>query len=522
MPETVLQENRIKGDVDVTEETVVKQSCTHNIFHGPPPKYLKRWMVAVGAVLLHMSIGSVYAWSCVKSALDEKYEDEDIGMQITFSIAIFFLGMSAAFAGTIIDRVGPVLTSLVSSILYPLGMILLGFFAQIEKGSTFRWLAYVSYGVVGGIGLGFGYVSPVSTLVKWFPDRRGFATGIAVCGFGGGSLIMTYLVMALQEIKVDGEELDIGVILIIMGCLYLVFMLVATFFFIRLPAPGYAPEGYIPKSIVNRTPECQKKIVDWWTEKVQKKEKRNWDLIKVVEELTGKQAIKTWQFFNIWLVLFLNIHTGISFLAFYHEMVKNIFGEYDPIEEEHILNDEFNSTLLALTAVANMGGRFFWAFLSDYIGRKTVFCIFGFLACAIMGVLPTFVTNYEDSQKTGDMVGFIVLFFILYTVYGGGYAVLPATLADVFGTKNVASVHGFILTAWATAGLVGPIWASAVVGDDNDYQTPMYIMCGLSFIEFILALLMKELPAKEYIDPNADLEKGQAKEEKKWWKFGKK
>eukprot|EP00768_Dysnectes_brevis_P001021 gnl/Dysnectes_brevis/1243_a1387_4025.p1 GENE.gnl/Dysnectes_brevis/1243_a1387_4025~~gnl/Dysnectes_brevis/1243_a1387_4025.p1 ORF type:complete len:537 (+),score=112.02 gnl/Dysnectes_brevis/1243_a1387_4025:62-1672(+) len=464
------------------------------------PSWYKRGHVAIGAVGLHICIGSVYAFSGYSALIHAEFSD-NVEAQLAFSIAIFFLGISAAFAGQIIEHFGPRVTAFTSAILFPLGSILAGLALETVKDeSVLRWLIYVFYGVIGGVGLGCGYVSPVSTLVKWFPDKRGFATGLAVMGFGGGALVNTYFVLLVNDIL----DFSIGMTLVIQGFLYFTIMFVSVAFFLYVPPKGYCPQNYIPKSAPSSVPGFKKAIILFFC-KMFGKASPDFGAICITRDVSWKGALRTSQFFLMWGILFLNIHAGISFLGIFYSLSKDVFH-----------TDPKGSTLsVALTSIANCAGRFLWSWLSDSIGRRPTFTTFGVLQLISFLLLPIFTLN-------GHQVPFMICYIIIYTTYGGGFAVIPAFISDVFGVKNTGQVHGLILTAWSIAALVGGIWVPAMLETQEaelmldgyteaeatvrKYLRPMNVMAVTMVIHIILCIIIRPLPAMKTIFSNGDIE----------------
>jgi MFS family permease len=450
-----------------------------------PPGY-NRWRVPLASVAIHLCIGSVYAWSIYNPSLTRVFggvtsaaDDWSLSQVVwVFTVAIVFLGLSAAFAGKWLEQVGPRKVGVVSAFCWGGGYIVGGFGILTHQ----LWLLYLGYGVIGGCGLGLAYVSPVSTLIRWFPDRRGMAAGMAIMGFGGGAMIGTpmkeYFIRlfyrapeflgavtdvelvtqagrrfaevggVLQEVVVAGaaEVRDMtipgpeGVYLVnsgasgvaetffVIGLIYLVVMLMAAFSY-RLPAADWKPEGW-------QEPEADKRHA----------------LISG-NDVDIDQALKTPQFYQLWIVLCLNVTAGIGVLGVARTMITEIFGTTLP----GTVDTAFAATYVVMISAFNMVGRFIWASASDYIGRRNTYWIFFVLGIVLYLSIPYTAAQVSVSQSVIWLVYFYAATMIIFTMYGGGFATIPAYLADIFGTRYVGGIHGRLLTAWSTAGVLGPL-----------------------------------------------------------------
>ncbi|HKK16896.1 MAG TPA: OFA family MFS transporter [Gammaproteobacteria bacterium] len=445
-----------------------------------------RWLIAPAALGIHLCIGSVYAWSLFNPALVKRIgvvtsaaDDWSLkGVVWVFTVAIVFLGLSAAIGGKWLEKVGPRMVGVVAACCWSGGFFIGG--VGILTGQL--WLLYLGYGVIGGCGLGLGYVSPVSTLIRWFPDRRGMATGIAIMGFGGGAMLATPMIEGflkfyykapeylgtidsvnlvteagrrmvevggvLKEVVVVGAN-DVtkmivegpqGVYLVnsgsvgvaqtffTIGIIYLVVMLCASFAY-RVPAEGWKPEGWEPP----REDEQKSMITE--------------------NDVHIDQALKTRQFYQLWIVLCFNVTAGIGVLAVAKTMMSEIYGVTMP----HVVTATFAATYVLMISLFNMIGRFFWASTSDYIGRKNTYYVFFILGIALYCSIP--YTAYQGSINPSMiwLIYFYVATLIIFTMYGGGFATIPAYLADIFGTRYVGGIHGRLLTAWSSAGVFGPL-----------------------------------------------------------------
>lgn len=393
-----------------------------------------RWLIALAGVGIHISIGSVYAWSVFTTPLQESIGWSLSQVSFTFSIAILFLGLSAAFMGHFVEAKGPRKSGLVSTVFFALGMITAGFGIQLEM----LWLLYVGYGVLGGIGLGIGYITPVSTLVKWFPDRRGMATGLAIMGFGFAAMIASPVMRFLIE------SVGIPNTFFILGAIYFVIMLVASLY---LEKP---PEGYVPAGVVIEETKTASK-----------------DLA----QLTANEAIKTKRFYFLWFMLFINVTCGIAILAVASPMGVEIAG----------LSAGAAAVMVGIMGVFNGAGRLIWASISDYIGRPNLYTIFFVLQIGVFAILP-FTTNG---------ILFQILLFIMITCYGGGFSAIPAYIGDIFGTKQLGAIHGYILTAWAAAGLAGPFIVAEIYEATQSYALSLYIFVAMFVVALIISIIIR-------------------------------
>ncbi|MGR9093018.1 MAG: OFA family MFS transporter [Gammaproteobacteria bacterium] len=445
-----------------------------------------RWLIAPAALGIHLCIGSVYAWSLFNPALVKRVgvvtsaaDDWSLKSVVwIFTVAIVFLGLSAAVAGKWLEQVGPRMVGVVAATCWGGGFIVGGF--GIVSGQL--WLVYLGYGVIGGCGLGLGYVSPVSTLIRWFPDRRGMATGIAIMGFGGGAMLGKPMIDGFLEFyyrapqflgiadtlelvteggrrlaEVSGEFREVvvigandiagmlvpgaeGVYLIgtgtvgaaqtffTLGGIYFCVMMIAAFAY-RVPAQGWKPQGYEPPDESDHGKMITQHDVDI------------------------DQALRTPQFYQLWIVLCFNVTAGIGVLAVAKTMMTEIFGTTLP----DIVDLKFAATYVLMISLFNMVGRFFWASISDYIGRKNTYHIFFVLGIALYCSIPFFAQRVSADPAVVWLVGFYGATMLIFTMYGGGFATIPAYLADIFGTRYVGGIHGRLLTAWSTAGVLGPL-----------------------------------------------------------------
>lgn len=392
-------------------------------------KVKNRWLIAASGVGIHISIGAVYAWSVFQNPLAEEYGWSTTQISFAFSLAIFFLGFSAAFLGKFVEKYGPRRSGLIAAAFYSAGIIGTGLATYL--GSLI--LLYLFYGIIGGIGLGIGYITPVSTLVKWFPDRRGLATGMAIMGFGFAATITSPIAESLVR------SVSIPMTFVILGIAYFIVMTVSSLY-IEAPPKDWKPEGFEPTKEENKS-----------TGKI----------TKDLAQLTANEAIKTRRFWMLWFMLFINISCGIAILSVAAKMGEEITG----------MSSVAAATMVGIMGFFNGGGRLVWATISDYIGRPNVYTTFFVLQIVAYFVLPI----------AGNVILFQILLFAIMTTYGGGFSCIPAYLSDVFGTKEVGAIHGYILTAWAMGGMAGPLLLSMIYDTSESYTLTMIIF-GLLFI----------------------------------------
>ena len=418
-----------------------------------------RWLIPPAALAVHLSIGQVYAFSVFKTSLVKHFDRGLTPIAVIFSIAIVMLGLSAAFGGTWMERNGPRKAMVVSALCFSAGLLIGG----LGIATTQLWLLYLGYGVIGGIGLGIGYISPVSTLIKWFPDKPGMATGLAIMGFGGGAMIAAPLSVKLMEIF-HGMHHGLGVTgtFVTLGAVYFVYMMFGVFT-VRVPAAGWLPRGFVPSA-------RQSKLVSGYNVSVDK-------------------AWKTPQFWLLWVMLLVNVTAGIGVLSQASPMSQDLF----PGRVTAVVAGGF----VGLLSIANMAGRFGWSSLSDVIGRKATYLVFFTLG-------PLLYITIPQSGRIQSVALFVLCCFVILTMYGGGFATIPAYLRDLFGTRQVGAIHGRLLTAWSTAGLLGPQLVSYIGKYQTDHGVPkaqqydltLYIMAGLLVVGLICDLMVKPVDSK--------------------------
>ena len=462
-----------------------------------------RWLVPPAALAIHLCIGMAYGFSVFWLPLSKALGIKDAikcGPEIGFFAEIFsatcdwkistlgwmytlffvLLGSSAAVWGGWLERAGPRKAGVVSAVCWCGGMLISALGIYLHQ----FWLMILGSGVIGGIGLGLGYISPVSTLIKWFPDRRGMATGMAIMGFGGGAMIGSPL--AADLMKYFATPTDVGVMqtFVVMALIYFVFMMAGAFGY-RVPETGWKPAGWTPAPAqVSNTMITQRHV----------------------------HVKKVWgipQFWLIWMVLCMNVSAGIGVIGMASPMLQEVFGgSLIGVSQKF---GELNKTQLvaiatvaagftALLSLFNIGGRFFWASLSDKLGRKLTYIIF-----FVLGGLMYF--SVPGSAAAGSIVLFVGAFCVILSMYGGGFATVPAYLADLFGTQMVGAIHGRLLTAWATAGVLGPVVVNYMreyqlglgLPREQVYNQTMYILVGMLVVGLVCNLLVKPLDAKWFM-----------------------
>ena len=397
-------------------------------------KLKNRWLIAASAVGIHISIGSVYAYSVMTNPVKDVFEVEGSVIKWAFKIAILLLGLSAAFLGRWVEKVGPKISGTTAGIFYGIGILGSGLAVQIES----LWLFYLCYGVIGGIGLGLGYITPVSTLVKWFPDRRGLATGMAIMGFGFAALIFGPVMAKLFE------TVGVSNAFYVLGVIYMILIL-SSARYIERPPVGYVPEGF--------SAEEGKTIKE------------------DISNVTANESLKSPRFYYIWIMMFINIACGIAIISAASPMMQEKL-DYTPMQA---------AAIVGFIGVFNGLGRITWSTLSDYLGRANTFIIFFAFQILAFYFLP----------KIGVESVFLIILFTVITMYGGGFATLPAFLGDLFGTKQLGAIHGMVLAAWGLAGVVGPTIYDIVKEQTGSLDTTLVIFAGLFVVALIISILMK-------------------------------
>jgi len=447
-----------------------------------------RWLVPPAALAIHLCIGQVYGFSVfklpmtkllgiTKSAPDDWTQSQ---LAVIFSIAIFFLGTSAAVFGKWVEEQGPRKAMFAAASCFGGGFLVAALGVELHN----LWLVYLGYGVLGGIGLGIGYISPVSTLVKWFPDRPGMATGMAIMGFGGGAMIGSP--MAVNLMKFYSTPTSVGVVetMLTMGVIYFLFMMFGVFT-VRLPAPGWKPAGYVPSMV------ARKLVTD--------------------AHVTADDAWKTQPFWLLWVILCFNVTAGIGIIEQASPMIQEMLlapaatKGIDPANTAAIAQAKAPLAAIAggfvgLLSLFNMLGRFFWSSLSDYTGRKNIYFVYLLLGPMLYFLIPV-------AGRMGSTPFFVGLCALILTMYGGGFATVPAYLRDLFGTMQVGAIHGRLITAWSVAGVLGPTLVNGIrsyqiahgaVGVER-YAPTMYLMCGLLLIAAVCNYLVGPVDSKYHM-----------------------
>jgi len=392
---------------------------------------LNRWYIALAGVFMQLALGAVYAWSVFRVPLAKQFGWSISEVTLTFTISIFVLGFAAFFGGLWMNRKGPRVVAITGGALYGLGVFLASFSANK------LWWLYLSYGLIGGIGLGFGYIVPVAVLVKWFPDRRGLITGIAVGGFGAGALITAPLATRLIQ--------TVGVLntFAYLGIAYLIATVVAGFF-MQNPPDGWRPEGWTP------TP-------------LQTSQRAGHDYVL-------GEALKTWQWYALWLLLFLNTCAGIAMISQEAPIFQELTGVTAIVA----------GGMVGVASIGNGVGRVFWACVSDLITRRMTFVVM----FALQAVLFWFFPNIGVASLM------TIVTFVVLMCYGGGFGTMPAFAADYFGSKNVGPIYGLMLTAWSFASAVGPLLIARMRETQGSYRGALHIIAGVMAVSIVLPILV--------------------------------
>jgi MFS family permease len=442
-----------------------------------PPGF-SRWLVPPAALSIHLAIGQVYSFSIFKNPLLALRGADGVVWSLKevgyiFSIAIAMLGVSAALFGKWLETAGPRKAMFVAATCFGSG------FLVAAGGAATHSLAliYLGYGVIGGVGLGLGYISPVSTLIKWFPDRPGLATGLAIMGFGGGAMIGSPLGTKLMTFYKASAH-PIAATWVTMGLLYFVFMMFGVFT-IRVPQEGWKPAGWVPRATGSALISTHKVDVN--------------------------AASRTPQFWLLWVILCMNVTAGIGILEQASPMIQDLFrGRVSAIAA---------AGFVGLLSLFNMGGRFVWASMSDFIGRKTTYFVF-----FVLGLLLYLALPFTEITHLNSVTLFVLIAGALISMYGGGFATIPAYLKDLFGGYHVSAIHGRLLTAWSTAGIVGPLIVNGILDHyvanhlpkQQAYPVILHIMAGLMVVGFIANLLVRPVAQKYWLE-NASSQIGAAR-----------
>jgi MFS family permease len=469
------------------------KECSH-----AAPGYRRGW-VPVAALCIHLSIGQAYAWSVFNIPLTrilgvEKPGPGDWSRESViwvFSLAIVCLGLSAAFGGKWLERVGPRLAMFASALCFSSGL----FLASLAVATHSLVLLYAGYGVIGGCGLGLGYIAPVSTLIRWFPDRPGMATGLAIMGFGGGALIAAPLSVSLMGFYATHQSTGVAQTFATLGAGYLAAMLAGAAM-IRIPPPGWTPaSGKVQAEASAKSSGARNADRNGEGNG----ETNGGSRAAAATRLSGHHvhadtALRTPQFYLLWAMLCFNVSAGIGILGKAADMVQDIFG----------VTPAAGAWFVTLLSVANMAGRFVWSSASDLFGRKTTYAIYFGLGGILYATLPLL-------GRSGSRPLFEIACLAIMTMYGGGFATIPAYLRDLFGTMHVGAIHGRLLTAWSIAGVAGPVlltrWAerakAAGAAGGEAYFPVMYLMAGLLAAGFVCNLRVSPVDPRHHFHPES-------------------
>jgi MFS family permease len=461
-----------------------------------------RWLVPPAALAIHLSIGMAYGFSVFWLPLSKAIgitqpvpcpKDAGFLQQLVtttcdwkistlgwmFTLFFVFLGSSAALFGSWLEREGPRKAGVVAAFCWGSGFFISALGVYLHQ----IWLMWLGSGVLGGVGLGLGYISPVSTLIKWFPDRRGMATGMAIMGFGGGAMIGSPLADILMKHYATPTDVGVWPTFVTMGAIYFVAMLCGAFGY-RVPREGWKPAGWTPAA-------QQRSMV-------------------TVHNVHVNEAWRTPQFWLLWAVLWLNVSAGIGVIGMASPMVQEVFGggliDVPGVTLKQLSEAQkgqlatIGAAFAALLSVFNIAGRFGWASLSDYIGRKRTYAIFFLLGTILYATVPL-------AGRLGNVTLFVLLFCVILTMYGGGFATIPAYLADLFGTKYVGAIHGRLLTAWSAAGILGPVLVNYIreyqldrgVPAAQAYNVTMYVLAALLVVGFLCNLAVRPVDPRHYM-----------------------
>jgi MFS transporter, OFA family, oxalate/formate antiporter len=404
-------------------------------------KTINRWYIALAGVLMQLALGAVYAWSVFRIPLARQFGWSISEVTLTFTISIFVLGIAAFFGGLWLNHKGPRIVAVTGGALYGLGVFLASFSAHK------LWWLYLSYGLIGGVGVGFAYIVPVAVLVKWFPDRRGLITGIAVGGFGAGALIVAPLATRLIQ--------TVGVLhtFAYLGIAYLVVTVIGGWFMLN-PPNGYSPQGWTP----TRTQSGQ----------------------RVGHDYTLSEALRTWQLYALWLLLFLNTCAGISIISQEAPIFQELTGVTAVVA----------AGLVGVASIGNAVGRVFWAWVSDLISRRATFAIVFALQAILFWLYPNITTVALMTTVT----------FIVLMCYGGGFGTMPAFTADYFGSSNVGPIYGLLLTAWGCASAFGPLLIAHMRQVSGSYRGALHIIAAVMAVSIVLPMAVSR-PKVQDVEP---------------------
>ncbi|MDX2968871.1 OFA family MFS transporter [Kribbella solani] len=447
-----------------------------------PPGY-SRWLIPPAALAVHLCIGQAYATSVYKTSMVKHFGSSQTAVGVVFSIAIVMLGLSAAIGGTWVERNGPRKAMFVAACFWSAGFLV----GALGIGTGQLWLVYLGYGVIGGIGLGIGYISPVSTLIKWFPDRPGLATGLAIMGFGGGALVASPLSRQLLGLYDSGYDPNVSTsvagggalvgLFLTLGIGYFAIMMFGVFT-IRVPADGWTPDGFDSAAVPQKT-------------------------LVTSANVSAANAIRTPQFWLLWIVLFCNVTAGIGILEQASPMIQDFFRGQDGMSSVAVAAA---AGFVGLLSIFNMGGRFGWSSTSDVIGRKPIYALY-------LGIGIIAYTLLATVGHTSTAV-FVLLAAVIISFYGGGFATAPAYLRDLFGTYQVGAIHGRLLTAWSAAGIAGPLIVNGFLDREGKpgtltasaYRPALFTMVGVLAVGFVANLLIRAVADRFHEQPASTTE----------------
>ncbi len=440
-----------------------------------PPGW-SRWLIPPAALSIHLAIGQAYAWSVFKNPLAATMLQGNPAAgtltALPFTLGIVMLGVSAAVFGTAVDRNGPRWAMFISMVCFSTGFLVSALGVSLGQ----YWMVILGYGVIGGIGLGIGYISPVSTLIKWFPDRPGMATGLAIMGFGGGALIASpwsaSMLSAFGATGNNAQASGVALAFLVHGLAYAVFMSVG-WLLVRVPADGWQPSGWHPSSAKTGA-------------------------LITTANVSANNAIRTPQFWLLWVVLCFNVTAGIGIL----ERASPIFQDYFPDAGAEIAAAA--AGFVAILSLSNMVGRIVWSSTSDIIGRKNIYRVYLGVG-ALLYLLITLMGNANQAL-------FLIASMLILSFYGAGFATVPAYLRDLFGTYQVGAIHGRLLTAWSAAGIAGPLIINGFLDAQgkpgqlvySDYRPALFTMIGVLAVGFVANLLVRPVAAKFHESGHTD------------------
>ena len=396
-----------------------------------------RWLIALSAIAIHLSIGGAYAYSVYKNPIMDELGWEASQVTIAFTIMMGLAGFSAAMFGSFVEKRGPRKSAMLAAVLFGLGQAGAGVAILLDSVILY-WL---TYGLLSGLGMGIGYIAPVSTLVKWFPDRRGLATGMAVLGFGAGALITAPVAASLME------SVGISTTYYLLGAGYFLLMILGALYIVP-PKAGYMPEG------MKREISAGKK-----------------EIKKDLAQLTAREAVKTKHFWMLWAMKLINTTAGIMMISVASPMSQEVVG----------LSVAAAATMVGIMGIFNGGGRLLWAAASDYLGRPNVYVTFFVIQLVAFITLP----------MTTNALMFQVLILLVVSCYGGGFSNLPAFIGDLFGTKQLGAIHGYLLTTWSIGGVCGPLLVTAIYESTNSYIPVFYVFTGLISVALFISIWMR-------------------------------